>query len=223
MPHSRVMAASRRSLTETERRVIRAKIRSLSARGRRASTISFPIAGALILVLWIWTILASDAPWLVVTIFWIVVGGFITLWVRRDMRAHGGQLEGMAQRLEAALKRNEADVYDIRAKAFVEFEEIEDEGACYAFDIGDNQLVFVTGQEFYESARFPSLDFSLVYVLDETGQSVDMLIDKRRPKTGPVRTIPAAIKQRLVVPEHLEVRVGRIDNVERSLGLDTQP
>lgn len=223
MPASRAMDASRRTLTEKERRVIRARIRSLSARGRRASSISLPITGALILVLWIWTILASDAPRLVITLFWIVVGSVIELWVRRDMRAHGGQLEGMAQSLEAALKRNEADVYDIRAKAFVEFEEIEDEGACYAFDIGDDQLVFVTGQEFYESARFPSLDFSLVYVLDETGHSVDMLIDKRGPKTGPVRTIPAAVKQRLLVAEHLEVRVGRIDNLEDSLGLDTQP
>ena len=120
----------------------------------------------------------------------------------------------MAQGLESALRRSEADVYDIRASAHAVFEEIEDEGACYAFELEGGRVVFVAGQEFYEGARFPSLDFSLVYPLDEHGQPVEMFIEKRGGKTAPARRIPAAVKKSLNIPDHLELRAGRIDDLE---------
>lgn len=209
--------AVRRPLTETQRRVLRAKVRSLATNARRASTSYIPVTLVVVSLLWLWTILASDAPRLVVTAFWLVIGAGIALWVRRDMRTHAGRLEGMTQGLESALRRNEADVYDIRASSHAVLEEIEDEGACYAFDLGDGRLVFIAGQEFYEGARFPSLDFSLIYPLDEHGQPIEMLIDKRGDKTAPARTIPSAVKKSLNVPDHLEVRAGRIDNLEALL------
>ena len=212
------LSPARRPLTDKERRLIRAKIRNLSAQGRRASKAYLPIAGGLILVLWLWTLLASDAPWGIVTAFWLLVGGGITLWVRKDMHTHTGHLEGMARGLESALRRNETDAYDVRATSFAELEEIEDEGACYAFQLDGDRLVFISGQEFYESARFPSLDFSLLYILDERGERVDMFIDKRGARAAPARTIPAGVKHGLDVPDHLGVRSGRIDELEDSIG-----
>jgi hypothetical protein len=212
-----MLEASRRPLTATERRLIRSKIRSLTARGRRASTVALPISGGVVLILWILTALASDAPWLIVSLFWLVVGGVIAVWVHRDMRVHGGHFTRMAHDLESALRRNAAEVYDIHARAFAVFEEIEDEGACYAFELEGHRLVFISGQEFYEGARFPSLDFSLVYVLNERGETVDMFVEKRGAKSAPARTIPAASKAALDLPEHLEVRPGSIDNLEATL------
>ena len=105
----------------------------------------------------------------------------------------------------------------MKARAFAEFEEVEDEGACYAFELSDNRLVFITGQEFYEGARFPSLDFSLVHLLDDAGQTVDLVIEKRGAKAAPARTIPASMKQSLEPPEHLELRPGTIETLEQSL------
>lgn len=206
------LESHRRPLTEQERRVLRARIRSLQGRGGRARTRWMPIALGVIFVLWLWTILASDAPWMVVTAFWLVTGGVIALWVRRDMRKHASHFDDMAAGLRSALTANAADVYDVTARAFVEFDEIEDEGACYAFEIDGPRLVFVNGQEFYAGARFPSLDFSLVYVRDEAGRTVDMLIDKRGPRAQPARTIPAAAQQS-ERPEHLEVREGTVDTL----------
>jgi hypothetical protein len=211
------LGAVRRSLNEKERRAIRAKIARLTASQRRALTTYLPIAAGVMFVLWLWTILASDAPWLVVTAFWLVVGAGITLWVRRDMRSHAGQLAGMVRSLQSAIRRNEADVYDIRASSFAVLEEIEDEGACYAFELEGDRLVFISGQEFYEAARFPSLDFSLVYALDESGAAVDMFIEKRADRATPSRVIAAAVKRHLEVPDHLEVRAGRIANLEAAL------
>lgn len=212
---------SLRPLTDTERRLIRAKCRNLAASASRVSRASLSIAVGLSFVLWLATILASDAPWLVVTAFWLVVGAGIALWVRLDLRRDGKHLEGIARDLESALRSDVAKVYDLRARSFVELEEIEDEGACYAFELEDARLVFIQGQEFYEGARFPSLDFSLVYILDETGRTVDMLIDKRGAKATPARRIPAAVKQGLDVPDHLEVRIGGIDDVEAILRMSS--
>jgi hypothetical protein len=196
---------------------MRSKIRSLTARGGRASRASLPISAGIIAILWLWTLLASDAPWPVVSAFWLVVGAALALWVQRDMRKHAAAFDHMARDLESALRRNTAEVYDIQARSFAELEESEDEGACYAFELDRNRLVFITGQEFYEGARFPSLDFSLVYVLDEAGATVDMLIDNRAPKTPPARVIRASAKQTFELPDHLEVRFGTIENLEASL------
>jgi hypothetical protein len=164
-----------------------------------------------ITVLWLLTIIASDAPWMIVSAFWLVIGAVIALSVARDLRKHASHFGDMAAGLQSALAANAADVYDVRARAFVEFEEEEDEGACYGFEIDGPRLVFLSGQEFYPGARFPSLDFSVVYIVDEAGRTVDMLIDKRGARAKPARTIPA--RDRLERPEHLEVREGGIETI----------
>ena len=145
------------------------------------------------------------------------------MWVARDMRVFAGQFGDMAQRLQAALGRDAADVYDIRARAFALLEEVEDEGPCYAFELLDGRIVFISGQEFYEGPRFPSLDFSLVYPLDLFGSAVDLLIAKNGSKTAPARQISAASRQGLDVPEHLEIRNGRIDDLDTVLRSSSQP
>ena len=198
--------------------MIRQKIRHLAGRGRRAVRVSLPLTGGMVILLWLWTMWASDAPPVIITAFWLVVGGALALWVRRDMHGHAGQLRKMEDRLASALERNAADVYDVRARAFAEFEEVEDEGACYAFELTGNQLVFISGQEFYEGTRFPSLDFSLVYILDGSGAPVDMTIEKRGPKAPAERLISAASKPGFDIPDHLEVRSGTIDDLDRILG-----
>src|SRR5262245_15476962 len=110
MSGSQTLQSSRRQLTEAERRLLRTRNRDYAARGRRSSSAALPITGGFILVLWVVTLLASDAPWFVVTGFWIVIGAAIALWVGRDMRRHGRQFDAMAQGLESALRRNEAEV-----------------------------------------------------------------------------------------------------------------
>jgi hypothetical protein len=211
------LEASRRPLTEAERRLLRARI-AASARRRRQVSRRTPIAGlVVVLVLWLLTLLASDAPWLVVTAFWALIGAGILLWVRRDMRKEARDSQQWTDRLASALRRNMADVVDVRARAFVELEEFEDEGACYAFELNGARTVFVTGQEFYEAARFPSLDFSLIYALDEADRAVDLIIDKRAPKAAPARTIPYQVKHGLEIPEHLEVVTTSLDDLEAHL------
>jgi hypothetical protein len=91
-----MLGASRRPLTEPERRFLRSKIRSLTARGG-SSVVALPVAGGVVLILWLWTILASDVNWIIVTAFWLIAGAGIALWVRRDMHIHGRDFETMSR------------------------------------------------------------------------------------------------------------------------------
>ena len=211
------LESSRRPLKPAETRFLQAKIKNLSGQGRRTSKVYLPIVAAIIVVLWLVTILVADAPWYVITAFWFVAGAVLALWSARDAKKDAADLESRAQGLQSALRRNAADVYDVQAKDFVEFEEIEDEGASYAFELEDGRALFISGQEFYPGAKFPSLDFSLVYFLDEKSQTVDMQIEKRGSRASPQRLIPAAIKERLEIPEHLETRPGGIAHLEDQL------
>jgi hypothetical protein len=206
-----------RQLEQAEIRLLRSRAAGLRRSGRRATSASLWVGLATIIVLWALTLLASDSPALIVTGFWFVVGVGIVLAVRRSMQADGRQLQSMAEGLESAARRNLADVYDIRATNFVAFEEIEDEGACYAFELPGDWLVFLQGQEFYGAAGFPSLDFSLVMPLDEAGRRIDMLIEKRGPKAKPLRVIPAAAKRDFEFPDDLEVVTGTLATLEERL------
>jgi hypothetical protein len=213
-----VLERTQRSPTESERRVLRAALgfrrKQLRGSGRRGVVASLVIFGSPCVV----TLLASDAPrWIVIT-FWSVLGTAISLWaaisVRRELRV---ELGAGLKALEDAVARDKADIVRIQSSAMVEFEEIEDEGACYAFQVEDRLIVFVEGQDFYSSAKFPNTDFSLVHLHDPRGKLVEMLIAKHGAKAAPVRTIPAATKSKLTLPDHLETIEGRLDDLENLL------
>lgn len=214
-----VLPARRRPLRAAERRLLKARMRRHERRSGAFGR-SVAIAGvAVIGVFWVVTLLASDAPWWLVTAFWLVAGALIGAWVRRDLRRENAHLPDTLASLESAVRRNEVESFDIVAVAYVEFEEVEDEGACYAFDLGDGRLVFLAGQEFYAAARFPSLDFSVVYPLDEAGRAADMWIEKRGERAAPVRVVAAPDKRRLAdeIPESLHVVPGTLDRLAEAL------
>jgi hypothetical protein len=207
----------KRRLTAAEKRLLSARARQLRTRAAAGPRRILLLSGAVVGLLWMLTLLASDAAWWAITVFWVVVGSAFTFWMWRDAQRDAVHIRAQAQQLESAKTRDEAEVFDFTARAYAEFEEVEDEGACYAFDLDGDAVAFVVGQEFYPAARFPSLDFSLVYPLDEAGHSVDMLIEKRGPTATPARVIPGAVKSKLEIPEHLAVVRGGLERIEEAL------
>lgn len=209
-----------RPLTGAERGRLEERLEELRRSARSGARGPVAVAAAAAVVLWILTLLASDASWVAVTAFWAAAGTLLALWVRRDQRPDGFSLEAMAAETDSALRRGEAEVYDIAARRYVEFEEVEDEGACWAFELGDGRVAFLAGQEMYAAPGFPSLDFSLVYPLDGRGRAVDLWIEPRGEPVPPARVIPAAVKLRLAdaLPAHLESVRADLDRLEEALG-----
>lgn len=172
--------------------------------------------GAVVLALWIVTLLAADAPAVWVTLFWLAIGAVLAVWLGSDLRNQTAHLRAVTASIESALERGEAASYDIVVRAYAEFEEAEDEGACWAFDLGDGRIVFVTGQEYYREDRFPSHDFSIVEPLDESGRPVHEWIEKRGEAVPPARVIPADVKWKLAdaIPGHLGVIRAELERLE---------
>ena len=208
------MTHSERPLTADERADLEARLADARAQSAKA-LIKTGAAGALVCgALAILTLLLSDAPRLIICGFWAALWLALTLWIglpwRRLMRQQ-------IPILEDGLRTNRARVMRIRSSRVVEFEEEEDEGACYAFDLDGTSTVFIVGQEFYEDDDFPSSDFSMVEVLGRSGRPIDVLIQKHGEKIRPERVVPAAEKNRLQLPEHLEVVAVPLGALEAAL------
>lgn len=208
------MTRSERPLTEDERRDLNARL----VNARRESTqalVKTGAASALVCsVLAAATLLASSAPRTVIAAFWAAFAVVFTLWIGLPWRR---LMRGQIPVLESALRANRARVIRIQSPRVVEFDEEEDEGACYAFEHTEGSSIFVVGQEFYEDDDFPSTDFSIVEILGESGTPVDAIVRTHGVKLTPERVIPATVKRRLELSEHLTVVDATLGRIEAAL------
>lgn len=210
------LAPKRRPLSAEEVRRLERSLGDAEAVERGAPRAALITGAGATTALWAATLLASDAPAAVITGFWLVVGAAITVWVMRDRRR---EVVGIAAPLRSALRRAEADEYRIEATAFAAFEEVEDEGAAYAFQVEADRMVFLGGQEFYPEGDFPSLAFSLVYPLTERGTAADLMIVCHEPRAQPARILPREVKAKAPrFPGTLDVVSGTLGELETILG-----
>jgi hypothetical protein len=208
------IAASERPLSPDERRQLSARARDARAESSRALLKSGGASAAVCGVLMLLTLWLSDAPATVIVGFWAVMTVVFTLWIGLPSRR---LMRGQVPILEDALTANRAREIRLTSNRVVEFEEVEDEGACYAFDGDGSSSIFVTGQEFYEDDDFPNSDFSMIELLGTSGTAVDVLLLKRGRKLTPERVIPASVKDALELPQHLEVVPAPLERVESAL------
>ena len=203
-----------RPLTARERDLVNERLADLGSSAAR----TLPIAGAVSLVccgvLAALTLLASDAPRAFVLAFWGAFALLFTGWIGIPWR---NQFRRKITGLAAGLAHNRARAARVQSTRVVSFDEIEDEGACYAFDVGDGQVLFVLGQEFYESEDFPNTDFSLIDVF-APGQTVgDLLFLKDGQRLEPERRISSDLKRQLSIPDHLTIDRMSLEDLESRL------
>ena len=204
----------RRPLTEAERSTLAARIatarRESSAALWKTSVSAVTICGLLAAL----TYSASDAPLWAIACFWTGVTVILTLWISLPWHR---TLRQQVAWLEEAQRANSARVIRIQSPRVVEFQEEEDEGACYAFEHGPSASIFVVGQEFYADDDFPNSDFSLIDLLGTEGNAVDTLVEKTGRKLMPERVIAASVRHMMELPEHLTVINAPLDEIEHAL------
>jgi hypothetical protein len=208
------LPAVERALTSDERAMLDSQLAEV--RRRRATVL--PKIGLVSAVgcalLAVATLAASDAPASVIIAFWTAMALILTVWIGWPEVRRERQREGV---LNDALRTSRGRATRIASSRMASFDEIEDEGACYAFAIDDHTAVFVVGQQFYESAEFPNDDFELVQVLASNGAVLDELLITHGRKLAPERTIAAAVKATLEIPQLLETVSASLDQIEASL------
>ena len=206
--------STERPLSEDEKRDLSARLDRARADSRTALMKVGAVGAAVCGVLAVLTLAASDAPASVVLAFWTVLAALLTLWIGLPQRK---LVRGQIPVLEEALRTNRAREIRLRSSRVVEFEEEEDEGACYAFEAGPGSVIFVVGQEFYDDVDFPNDDFSMIEILGTNGRAMDVLCVKHGKKLQPERIVPAAVKNGLQLPEHLQVVAAPLDRIESAL------
>lgn len=208
-----------RSLSEKERRLLNA---ATALRQRRLDKLHrrMLVIGLLqFLVIWGVMLMATIADKKGPTWYWsmLIALGIalpIALWSYLSLKP---KLIADVRNFESALRRNEARVIRIQSDRMVEFEEEEDEGACYAFQLKNYRIVFVAGQEFYPAAKFPNDDFSLISIYGDNDVLVEELIEKHGLRLKPARTISSKQKATMIIPYHLETIAGDLDRIEQLL------
>jgi hypothetical protein len=210
-----VLSQTERSISDEERGQLTARLENARNECARALMKTGVVSAAVCGVLALLTFLASDAPRALIAAFWAALCLVFTIWIGVPQRK---LMAGQARAFEEALRTNRVREIRVQATRVVEFEEEEDEGACYAFGHEANAAVFIVGQEFYEDDDFPNTDFSMLEILGSRGQPVDVLLVKRGRKLEPERVVPAAVKNRLELPEHLAIVNSSLDTIEASLG-----
>jgi hypothetical protein len=152
--------------------------------------------------------LQTDA--IIIVSVWVPIIIAVSLW---SFVYRGRGLAMRIKQYDDALERGMCLALRIQAKRLWEFEELEDEGVCYAFELESGGVAFVVGQEFYPGSRFPNNDFSLVEFQTVDGQLLDMTIVKRGEKLVAERVISSKEKMGLEIPEHATFVEGTLENV----------
>jgi hypothetical protein len=201
-----------RQLLDSERRVL-AERRAQAQHAADAALRRFGlVSGGICAVLAVLTLLASDAPPGVILGFWTVVAIGIALWTGLPERRQARQ---RAAAYAAALAHDRALVTRVRSDRVVAFEEVEDEGACWAFDAGHDRTIFVAGQMYDTDEGFPSSDVTFVEVLLPNAAAVDELVTHHGRRLEPERWVSGTAKLSGEPPEHLEILDVPLDRIGR--------
>jgi hypothetical protein len=211
---SAATTVTERPLTEEERHLLSLRLDRLGAESRRALLKTGAASTAVCGVLAVITLLTSDSPRVIILAFWGTLAVAFGLWLGMPWRR---LVRDQVRLLAEGFQANRAREIQIRSSRVVEFQEAEDEGACYAFEYDDGESLFVVGQEFYEDEAFPNSDFSIVQVLGKSGQAIDQIVLKRGQKLRPERVVPASAKGLMDLPEHLTVVGAPLDLIEAAV------
>jgi hypothetical protein len=208
-----------RPLTEKEHRLLNGVLvrrqRRLATLRRRMLVIGSVLSGALWGLMMIATLLDKKGPtWYASLSIALSIALPISLWSYLSLRP---KVFAEVCQVESALRRNEARVTRIQSQAMVEFEEIEDEGACYALQLDKHRIVFVSGQDYYPTAQFPNDDFSLVSIYGDDNILVEAFIENHGNKLQPFRSVSSEQKSRMLIPFHLQTIEGDLNQIEQLL------
>lgn len=128
------------------------------------------------------------------------VGTILFVSVIRSIIRQDKHNRAMIRAVNDALQNGTAVEETIKSDRMIEIQELEDEGACYLFEVEDKKLLLLFGQEYYPGPKFPVTDFSLIQIQDSKKNPIEFFIEKRGEKLKPYRTIPAKDRLKQMIP-----------------------
>jgi hypothetical protein len=205
-----VLRYYRRPLTDLDRGLLAEEMSFIDERWRhlRRFTIAAPLlllaAGGLFLLLQGF----ENRALFYLAAFVLAVFLGIVLWVYRE---NALMLAAREAALRRALDRDEVRVLHCRADNMLAVPEAADEGPGYFFQVEPYAILYLDGQAYYPTNRFPNTDFEVVEVLDEQGVVIAGRINCLGERITAERALTPAQKARLVRQDRLPADMSLID------------
>lgn len=118
------------------------------------------------------------------------------------------------------LAENKAKFIRLRAERYIELPEHEDEGVHYLFQLADDRILSLGGQDFYPNKHFPSDDFEVVLCTDANSKVLMLEIYNYGKKIKPLIKIKGKEKWDLLAsanfpdPENFTVIEGQLEYIK---------
>jgi len=183
-----------RELVDAERQILQ---RRLSFANQEAHALQHSVRNGVGCSLWISIpicilgyLVAENKPplWFPAIIILLIALGFLATWSFEKKRKLP-KLKKSILDLESALQDGVAQVWNIQPTAFIELDEIEDEGEFFFLQIEARKVILLGGQDFYEAKRFPTTDFDLIDICDSNGNQLAFRIEQRGTPLLPLKVI----------------------------------
>ena len=116
--------------------------------------------------------------------------------------------------LRATADANVMDVVRCQATEMVEFEEYDDEGPTYVFQVEADRIWVVSGQDFYPTRKFPSTDFEIITSRGPTPFPAILRLAGHGTRLSAIRVVSVQTQRDLRIPEHGELITGRLADLE---------
>lgn len=211
-------------LTTTERALTPAEVQSVAGRLRRARRerleAQITAFGPSLLIGGVLGRFTFHGPWLdswSSVLLWMLFTMTLALLLSQSSLS---KLRYHVESLDEARRASRVKIMRVQSSRVVEFEEKENEAACYAFEIDATTCLFIVGQEFHRD-DFPNTDFSIVNLLGMHGRPVDTTLEMSGRKLTPERVITPSVSRLVEIPEHVTTVEAAIDSVEHALGKPT--
>jgi hypothetical protein len=160
---------------------------------------------------------ANKTPFWFTLLIFAGVGTFLFVSVCLSKLRQDKQNRVIISALSDSLQNRTAAEEIVKSDRMIEVRELEDEGACYLFEVEDRKLLLLFGQEYYPGTKFPSTDFSLIQILDSKKNTVEFFIEKRGEKLKPYRTISSRDRFKQIIPYDQKFINCGIDELEEHL------
>lgn len=188
-----------RTLTPAERRAVGAEMqrfrREASLQSALKDSVAYVVAGLLVGAIYF---LAIGRPWYLGSLAGLL---FVVTLIPLVGFARFRRAARHVRSMDRALRSDSVRVTEIIATEFASFEEFEDLGPLYVFQVEPDKLLVLRGQLYNETPRFPSLHFEIVEI-----PGVSTMVRPRSPKVAPTASFDdktmlevSAIKDRAIL------------------------